>query len=124
MTPILSIPLAAQGLRQKPRFSLDPNSDFHVRIGEEVPRIVDVSAGGISLFSENSVLEGGEVSLTVVKAMRIYSQVVYCTPLQQAANGGPSLHKIGLKFLSENDGYRVAMLAMDTKANRDGSPMV
>ena len=47
--------------------------------------------------------------------------MVYCAPKDEWGPDNPPQHKMGLKFLSENDGYRVAMLALEAQAGSGGS---
>ncbi len=100
--------------RMHPRIEIGDDMDMHVQFGGEHPRVHNISAGGMSLYTENPIVGGSSVALTLENAIRVYSEVVYCLPDGPKRADGGHLYQVGLKFLTENDGYRVAMLAMET----------
>lgn len=113
----------SHGLRKDPRFSLDSNSEFQVQLGGKTAMVCDVSAGGMALYSEYLVPNGGEVALTVNNALQIHSEVVYCAPMGEWGPNNPPLHRMGLKFISENDGYRTTMLALGSQPDEQRKPI-
>ncbi len=76
-------------------------------------KVCDVSAGGMGLYSNHLTPDGGEIALTVNNALNIHAKVVHCIPMGEWGPGDPSQNRMGIRFLSEDDGYRVAMLALE-----------
>ena len=104
---------ANEGLRMNPRFPVGEGGRIHVRFGVETGQVCDVSVGGMALYSNCLIPDGGEIALTVNNALNVHTEVVYCAPKGEWGPGNPPQHRMGLKFLSEDDGYRVAMLALE-----------
>lgn len=109
------------GLRANPRFEINGLATFQVRFGGYDAQVCDVSAGGMAIYSDRLLPSGGEIALTVNNALSIHTKVVYCAPKGEWGPGNPPQHKMGLKFVSENDGYRVAMLALAAQGESGGS---
>jgi hypothetical protein len=116
-----SVAQDTHGLRENPRFDVNGLARFQVRFGGYDAQVCDVSAGGMAIYSDRLMPGGGEIALTVNHALSIHTEVVYCAPKGEWGPGNPPQHKMGLKFLSENDGYLVAMLALEAEAESDGS---
>ena len=106
---------ADKGIRKYPRFPVSCAEGFQVQFGEEDAQVYDISAGGMGLYSNHLTPDGGRIALTVNKALRIHAEVVYCAPKGDWGPNNPPQHRMGLKFLSKDDGYRVAMLALDAQ---------
>lgn len=100
--------------RMHPRFEMSADVDMRVQFGGERPCVHNISAGGMSFHTENPIASGSSVALTLENAMRVHSEVVYCSPDGPKKADGGHLYQVGLKFLTENDGYRVAVLAVET----------
>ena len=112
------------GLRANPRFEINGLATFQVRFGGHSAQVCNVSAGGLAIYLDRLMPSGGEIALTVNNALSIHTEVVYCAPMGEWGPGNPPQHKMGMKFTSENDGYRVAMLALEALAGSgesDGS---
>lgn len=111
----------AHGLRANPRFEISGLAKFQVRFGQHSAQVCDVSAGGMAIYSDRLMPSGGEIALTVNNALSIQSEVVYCALKGEWGPCNPPQHKLGLNFLGENDGYLVAMLALEAQALSGGS---
>lgn len=100
--------------RMHPRFEMSEGVEMRVQLGGERPSVHNISAGGMSLYTKNPIAGGSSVALTLENAIRVHSEVVYCSPDGTKKADGGHLYQVGLKFLIEDDGYRVAVLAMET----------
>lgn len=110
----MNLSLPPHESRMHPRFEMGDDMNMLVQFGGEHPRVHNISAGGMSLYTDNPIAGGSSVALTLENAIRVHSEVVYCSPDGPKGADGGHTYQVGLKFLTKNDGYRVAVLAMET----------
>ncbi len=110
----LRLPLAPREHRKFPRLEMLQGADISLSRGGENSRVQDISAGGMAFYATRPVPDGNEVLLTMENAFNVFSEVVYCRPDEEAGNGIMDRFRVGTRFLREEDGYKFAVLAMET----------
>ena len=110
----LCLPLAEREHRKFPRLEMLAGADISLRAGGEISRVQDISAGGMAFYTKGPVPEGNEMLLTMENAFNVFSEVVYCRPEEEAGNDLLDRYRVGARFLREEDGYKFAVLAMET----------
>ena len=99
--------------RKHPRLTMDSGAEISLRTGREISHVRDISPGGMAFYSKIPFMVGSEMVITLENAFNVLSKVVYCNSREDSGEKIARGYRIGTKFLREEDGYRIAVLAME-----------
>ena len=109
----LALETESHDKRKHARLLVPDEIDLVIEIGAESHEVIDISPGGISFFTDRPNSGGEEVTISYDNTFKLNSDVVYCSVEGADVPEYEEGHRVGARFLEEDEGYRIMVMMLE-----------
>lgn len=109
----LALETETQDKRKHARLLVPDEIDLVIEIGAESYEVIDISPGGISFFTDRPSSGGEEVTISYDNTFKLISNIVYCSVDSADVPEYEDGHRVGARFIEEDEGYRIMVMVLE-----------